>query len=175
MFEIDYLNLIRGGMSRTRVSSGQVTQTGGDSATNLDERRRRQRRHAGDDNGNEPDDGLRHRHRQQLGFLGGAAGDADGDHGQRAEGRQIVVNAQSGVVFARGMPEELRAIADYLERIHGAAKRQVVLEAKIIEVTLSDGFQAGVNWAAVQVQADGDTIGRRQPVGGPRQWAPSCR
>ena len=74
------------------------------------------------------------------------------------EGRQIVVNAQSGVVFARGMPEELRAIGEYLERIHGAAKRQVVLEAKIIEVTLSDGFQAGVNWAAVQQQTDGDVI-----------------
>ena len=56
------------------------------------------------------------------------------------EGRQIVVNAQSGVVFARGMPDELRAIADYLERIHGAAKRQVVLEAKIIEVTLQRRF-----------------------------------
>jgi MSHA biogenesis protein MshL len=34
----------------------------------------------------------------------------------------------------------------------------VVLEAKIIEVTLSDGFQAGVNWAAVQQQTDGDVI-----------------
>ena len=82
------------------------------------------------------------------------------------EGRQIVVNAQSGVVFARGMPEELRAIGDYLERIHGAAKRQVVLEAKIIEVTLSDGFQAGVNWAAVQQQADGDVIAGGNLSGG---------
>jgi MSHA biogenesis protein MshL len=89
------------------------------------------------------------------------------------EGRQIVVNAQSGVVFARAMPEELRAVSDYLERIHGAAQRQVVLEAKIIEVTLADGFQAGVNWAAVQQQADGDTFaggnlsgGRDLPMGG---------
>src|SRR6185295_4019023 len=48
------------------------------------------------------------------------------------DGRQIVVNAQSGVVLARGMPEELRAVADYLQRIHAAAKRQVVLEAKIM-------------------------------------------
>jgi MSHA biogenesis protein MshL len=74
------------------------------------------------------------------------------------EGRQVVVNAQSGVVFARGMPEELRAIGEYLERIHGAAKRQVILEAKIIEVTLSDGFQAGVNWAAVQQRANGNVF-----------------
>ena len=70
------------------------------------------------------------------------------------------------MVFARGMPEELRAIGDYLQRIHGAAKRQVVLEAKIIEVTLSDGFQAGVNWAAVQQQADGDVFAGGNLSGG---------
>lgn len=56
------------------------------------------------------------------------------------------------------MPDELRAVSDYLARIHAAAQRQVVLEAKIIEVTLNDGFQAGVNWLAVQQQADGDTL-----------------
>ena len=53
-----------------------------------------------------------------------------------------------------------------------------MLEAKIIEVTLNDGFQAGVNWAAVQQQADGDVIAggnlsgggqidRGPPLGGP--------
>jgi MSHA biogenesis protein MshL len=97
-----------------------------------------------------------------------------------ADGRQIVVNAQSGVVFARGMPEDLRAVGDYLERIHRAASRQVVLEAKIIEVTLSEGFQAGVNWAAVQQQADGDVIAggnlsRRQFTRDPPRRRTHCR
>jgi MSHA biogenesis protein MshL len=41
-----------------------------------------------------------------------------------------------------------------------------VLEAKIIEVTLDDGFQAGVNWAAVQEQADGDVISGGNLSGG---------
>mgnify|MGYP000411592349 CR=1 FL=1 len=105
------------------------------------------------------------------------------------EGRQIVVNAQSGVVFARGMPEELRAVEDYLSRIHEAAQRQVVLEAKVIEVTLDEGFQSGINWAAVQATSSGDTftggatsgganIGRFPPTASgsscssvPRPWA----
>jgi MSHA biogenesis protein MshL len=82
------------------------------------------------------------------------------------DGRQIVVNAQSGVVFARGMPDELRAVSEYLARIHGAAQRQVVLEAKIIEVTLDDGFQAGVNWAAVQERANGDVFSGGNLSGG---------
>jgi MSHA biogenesis protein MshL len=155
VFEIDYLNLTRGGMSRTRVSSGQVTQTRSDSAASA----------FVDPSGaagasDEPE-------RQTTGSVIDTVNNSDFWAELQAtltailgagEGRQIVVNAQAGVVFARGMPEELRAVGDYLERIHGAAKRQVVLEAKIIEVTLSDGFQAGVNWAAVQQQADGDVI-----------------
>jgi MSHA biogenesis protein MshL len=82
------------------------------------------------------------------------------------EGRQVVVNAQSGVIFARGMPDELRAVGDYLHRIHDAAQRQVVLEAKIIEVTLDEGFQAGINWAAVQASSNGDTFTGGQLSGG---------
>jgi MSHA biogenesis protein MshL len=76
------------------------------------------------------------------------------------------VNAQSGVIFARGMPEELRAVGDFLARIHNAAQRQVVLEAKIIEVTLNDGFQSGVNWAAVADNSSGDVFTGGQLSGG---------
>ena len=41
-----------------------------------------------------------------------------------------------------------------------------MLEAKIIEVTLDDGFQAGVNWAAVQEQANGDVFSGGNLSGG---------
>jgi MSHA biogenesis protein MshL len=153
VFEIDYLNLTRGGSSRTRVSSGQVTQTKSDGGNSVFSET------AGDTGGSQET--------ETTGSVIDTVNSSDFWADLQAtltailgggEGRQIVVNAQSGIVFARGMPEELRAIGEYLERIHGAAKRQVVLEAKIIEVTLSDGFQAGVNWAAVQQQADGDVI-----------------
>jgi MSHA biogenesis protein MshL len=162
VFEIDYLNLTRGGMSRTRVSSGQVTQTRSDRAA------------AGAFDDSSSDSGG-----DQEGQTTGSVIDTVNNSDFWAElettlaaiigigeGRQIVVNAQSGVVFARGMPDELRAVGDYLERIHGAAKRQVVLEAKIIEVTLNEGFQAGVNWAAVQQQTDGDVLSGGNLSGG---------
>jgi MSHA biogenesis protein MshL len=159
VFEVDYLNLIRGGMSRTRVSSGQVTQSrndrqgsSGDSGNGLigSEGAQQNAGRGGQITGSVIDtitnsDFWSELQSTLLAILG------------KGEGRQIVVNAQSGVVFARGMPEELRAVADYLQRIHSASKRQVVLEAKIIEVTLNEGFQAGVNWAAVQ-QKNGNTI-----------------
>ncbi len=63
-------------------------------------------------------------------------------------GRQVVLSPQSGVILVRGMPAEIRAVEDYLRATRVVIERQVMLEAKIIEVELSDGYQAGVNWAA---------------------------
>lgn len=63
-------------------------------------------------------------------------------------GRQVVVSPQSGVILVRAMPTEIRAVEDYLRATRMVIERQVMLEAKIIEVELSDGYQAGVNWAA---------------------------
>jgi MSHA biogenesis protein MshL len=63
-------------------------------------------------------------------------------------GRSVVVNPQAGVVMVRAMPAELRNVEGYLKAIRLAVERQVVLEAKIIEVTLNAQYQTGVNWAA---------------------------
>jgi MSHA biogenesis protein MshL len=154
IFEVDYLNLIRGGASRTRVSSGQVSQVASSD------------RSSGSGSGGGSVGGGEAEY-QTTGSVIDTVNTTDFWADLQGtllaiigagEGRQIVVNAQSGVIFARGMPDELRSVSDYLQRIHSSAQRQVVLEAKIIEVTLHDGFQAGVNWAAVQQQADGDTI-----------------
>ena len=61
--------------------------------------------------------------------------------------RSIVVSPQSGIIVVRATPSELRAVDDYLRATRLAVERQVMLEAKIIEVTLSDQFQSGINWA----------------------------
>lgn len=73
-------------------------------------------------------------------------------------GHQVVVNAQSGIIAVRATPRELRGVSQFLAQIQNTATRQVVLEAKIIEVELSDGFQAGINWAAI-AHRGGTTIG----------------
>ena len=62
-------------------------------------------------------------------------------------GRSLVVSPQSGVVVVRAMPAEIRAVQQYLHATQISVDRQVILEAKIIEVTLSDGAQSGINWA----------------------------
>jgi len=63
-------------------------------------------------------------------------------------GRSVVVNPQAGVIVVRGMPEDMRGIEQYLRAIKLSVERQVMLEAKIVEVTLAEAHQAGINWAA---------------------------
>src|SRR5207253_330201 len=63
------------------------------------------------------------------------------------DGRSVIVTAQSGVVVVRALPQELRAVEQYLRATRLSMERQVMLEAKIIDVTLSDEYQAGINWA----------------------------
>jgi MSHA biogenesis protein MshL len=64
------------------------------------------------------------------------------------EGRSVIINPRSGVVLIRGMSDELRNVSAFLKATQLSVDRQVILEAKIMEVELSDGFQSGVNWAA---------------------------
>ncbi|MBK9161792.1 MAG: secretin N-terminal domain-containing protein [Nitrosomonadales bacterium] len=63
-------------------------------------------------------------------------------------GRSVVISPMSGVIVVRAMPDELKNIAAYLKASQISIERQVILEAKIVEVQLNDGFQSGVNWAA---------------------------
>jgi len=71
-----------------------------------------------------------------------------------AEGRSVVVNASSGVVLVRALPTELRNVEKYLKATQLIAERQVMLEAKIIDVTLSEDFQSGVNWGAFKTRGN---------------------
>jgi MSHA biogenesis protein MshL len=80
------------------------------------------------------------------------------------KGRSVVVTQNSGVVLVRAMPSEVRAVENYLRAIQAIADRQVMLEAKIIEVTLNDSFQAGVNWATFHGSGSNrGTIGNMRP------------
>jgi len=65
-----------------------------------------------------------------------------------APGRSVVISPQTGVIVVRALPDELKNVAAYLKASQLSAERQVILEAKIIEVRLSDGHQQGINWAS---------------------------
>ncbi len=63
------------------------------------------------------------------------------------KGRSIVISPMSGVIVIRAMPDELKSVAAYLKASQISIERQVILEAKIVEVQLNSTYQSGVNWA----------------------------
>jgi len=65
-----------------------------------------------------------------------------------AAGRKVIVNPQAGIVMVHAMPGEIRDVERYLKAMRLAVERQVMIEAKVVEVTLNRDYQAGVNWAA---------------------------
>lgn len=155
IYQVDYLNMSRSGKSETRVSSGQISsaQDSDDDAT----RSGAVRQNGGSNVVVRPS--------TMIETTGGSDFWAELTSTLRAivgdgEGRNVVVNAQSGVILVRALPEVHRHVAEYLSTIQTNAQRQVVLEAKIIEVELSEGFQTGINWAAM------DRSGNRTVTGG---------
>lgn len=62
-------------------------------------------------------------------------------------GRAMTVNQMSGIVVVRGLPKELRQIESLLRSMQISVERQVIIEAKIIEVELNSGSQQGINWS----------------------------
>lgn len=79
------------------------------------------------------------------------------------EGRSVVVNGLSGVVVVRAYPSELRAVEQYLKATQVMVERQVMLEAKILEVQLSERFQNGINWASFNGVNHRASLGVLQP------------
>ncbi len=79
-------------------------------------------------------------------------------------GRSVVINPSAGVIVVRATPTEHRAVSDFLKAIQVTIERQVMLEAKIIEVTLSSGSQTGVNWTNFKGAA-GDNLAMVGAVG----------
>ena len=86
--------------------------------------------------------------------LWGDIGDAIRSIIGSGQGRNVVVNPQAGIILVQALPVELRSVEQYLKAVAGVIERQVMLEAKIIEVDLSNEFSSGINWAAFKSGAN---------------------
>ena len=64
-------------------------------------------------------------------------------------GRKVVVSPQSGLVTVHAYPDEIRTVRHFLEKMESRLQRQVILEAKIVVVNLSDAYQQGIEWQSV--------------------------
>ena len=66
------------------------------------------------------------------------------------DGRAMNINQMSGTILVRGMPNEHRMIGKMLRAMQLNIERQVIIEAKIIDVELNSESQQGINWSAGQ-------------------------
>jgi MSHA biogenesis protein MshL len=64
------------------------------------------------------------------------------------DGRAVHVNPMSGTVLVRGLPREMRTVEKLLRAMQVNVERQVIIEAKVIDVRLNKNAQQGINWAA---------------------------
>ncbi|MGK5061300.1 pilus (MSHA type) biogenesis protein MshL [Janthinobacterium sp. LB3P112] len=162
MFQVNYLTGNRKGTSNLRVSSTSVSnagisnsgQSGGSNGQQSPQNQAQQPGQPGSqvqqDSANlstTSDSNFWVELKESLGAIIGGTGD----------GRKVVISPQSGVVVVRGMPDELRAVDLYLKATQLSVDRQVILEAKILEVELNDNFQTGINWASFASIKSGHT------------------
>ena len=156
-FTLDYLSLRRFGTSQTEISGGGVSE----------ERNQGNSNNSGSSNSNTQtqgtpflgnDSGEYSRNSQQNQLQGNGSSintqsetDLWGGLKEVIEGiigsGNVVLSPQAGIVSVTASPGKLRAVGDFIDVLESRLQRQVILEARIIEVTLNDGYQQGINWS----------------------------
>lgn len=164
MFRVQYLNATRKGSSSLRVTSTSVASAG---TSNSGGQNNQNNQNNQNDNNNSGDSsnpsGGNQRQRDASNVSTASNSDFWGELKAALEamvpvgkdGRNVVISPQSGVLLIRAMPEELRNVDLYLKATQLSVDRQVILEAKILEVELNSGYQTGINWAGFANFRDG--------------------
>jgi MSHA biogenesis protein MshL len=149
IFRMNYLNVNRKGDSQMRVSSGQVTESVSGTGTTASTTQSV----SGSSIQTNSDSNFWKDLQTSLNAIVG-----------NKDGRNVVVSPQSGIVVVRAMPNELRAVAEFINKTQNFVQRQVIIEAKILEVELNKRFQTGINWSALQ--REGSSSGLLGVTGG---------
>ncbi|MCG5533393.1 pilus (MSHA type) biogenesis protein MshL [Halorhodospira sp. 9621] len=126
MFNLDYLNVDREGDSGTRISAGDIT----------------------DDDDDVAGSQLRTRSHSKLwADIESVIERMIAD--EEEEGASVVASPEAGSLVVRAKPSTLGQVERFMDRLQTSLNRQVVLEARILEVELRDEFQAGIDWGFV--------------------------
>ncbi|WP_337074773.1 pilus (MSHA type) biogenesis protein MshL [Aeromonas veronii] len=155
---VNYLMMSRRGLSRTSVSTGGVTandsNNSSDSSFDSASNNNSTNNSSGNNSNGNSSNGTRIETdtnsdywtdlRDSLQTLIGTG-----------DGRAVITSPQAGLVTIRAYPKELKAVREFLNQSESHLKRQVVLEARIIEVALNEGYEQGVDWSGLSASWDG--------------------
>ncbi|AZG34555.1 MULTISPECIES: pilus (MSHA type) biogenesis protein MshL [Shewanella] len=164
-FPLNYIYMQREGLSLTSVSSGRISDqnsnsnsSGNSSSSSNSSSSNSNNSSNGNANSSDNTNGTFIRSTTKTDFWGELEATLMSIMGETGGGRQVVVTPQAGLVTVRAFPDELRQIRSFLQIAESHLQRQVILEAKIIEVTLSDGYQQGIQWENVLGHAGNTNI-----------------
>ena len=156
-FPVNYLYMQRQGISLTSVNSGRISDNDGNNGSgngnnnngnnggNSNNNSNNQNGN-GEGNNNSVTNGTFIKSSSETDFWKDLQKTLSSIVGSEGQGRQVVVTPQAGLVTIRAYPDELRQVREFLSKAENHLQRQVILQAKIIEVTLSDGYQQGIQW-----------------------------
>ncbi|KJG05320.1 MSHA biogenesis protein MshL [Photobacterium angustum] len=138
---VDYLQLQRKGKSLTSITSGSISDGDNNSSSGDDDNSNS----SSSDGGNTTTGGTTIETTSDSDFWTQLEKVVSGMIGS-GDGRNVMVSPQAGLISVRAFPNELREVKEFLGMSQRRLKRQVVLEAKIMEVTLNDSYQQGIDW-----------------------------
>lgn len=167
---VDYLQFKRSGRSLTSITTGTITNTDTDSnssssssSTSSTSNSSNRNNNSSSSNSTSARGGTEIETTSESDFwpqLETAVGRLIGS----GRGQSVVVTPQAGVITLRAYPDEIREVRRFLDVSQQRMQRQVVLEAKILEVTLTDSYQQGINWSNMSL-GNGDVVINRVGTG----------
>ena len=157
-FAVNYLLMSRYGVSNTAINTARVSDNGSYNNASEGSNNNNNQRNRSNNNRNNQQNGQSTENTVSNGTNIQTATDTDfwrelhqalvllvGGN----QGRSVIMSPQSGLITVRAMPAELSDVEAFLNVLQSRVQRQVLLEAKVLEVSLSDGFQQGIDWTFV--------------------------
>ena len=86
---------------------------------------------------------------QAASGLGGGGARSTG-YSRSVNGRRLIINPIAGLITITAPPEKLAEVAAYITTIERSVQRQVLIEAKIVEIVLNQEFEFGIDWSVVR-------------------------
>lgn len=62
------------------------------------------------------------------------------------EAASVITNPETGIITVRATGRQHEKVREFLDQVMNAAQRQVLIEATVAEVELSDNYQQGIDW-----------------------------
>ncbi len=69
------------------------------------------------------------------------------------EAASVIANPESGLIAVRATGRQHEKVQEFLDMVMSSARRQVLIEATVVEVQLNDNYQQGINWSSLRTSA----------------------